>query len=326
MNRRNFLAPLCCSMVAGAIAPFAFAQQPAFPSRPVKIVVAYPPGGPNDTIARVIGQRLGEVWKQSVFVENRPGASGIIGSELVARAPADGYTLMLGSITHAILPGLNHHLPFDPINDFAPVSLVGAAPMLVVVHPSVPATNVKELIELAKSRPGKLAYASTGNGTSIHLVTEMFKREAGVDIVHIPYNGSGPAMTALISGQVQMMIEAMPSALPQVQAGRIRALAVTSPKRSPFAHDLPTVSEAALPGFDGGIWWGVLGPAKMPTALTNAIAVTVNQALHAPEVRDRFAVLGIDPVGTLPAQFAKVIRSDAERYARVIREAKITVD
>lgn len=325
MNRRNFMTPLCCSMLAGTVSPL-FAQQLSFPSRPVKIVVAYPPGGPNDTIARVLGQRLGEMWSQSVIIENRAGAGGIIGSEMVARAPADGYTLMLGSITHAILPGLNPHLPFDPINDFTPISMVGVAPMLVVVHPSVPATNVRELIELAKSQPGKLFYASTGNGTSIHLVTEMFKREAGVDIVHVPYNGSGPAMAALVSGQVQMMIEAMPSALPQAQAGRIRALAVTSPKRSPFWQDLPTVSEALLPGFDAGIWWGVLGPARIPNSVTNAIAASTNQALHSPEVRSRFAALGINRVGTSPGEFAKVIQSDVIRYARVIREAKITVD
>lgn len=326
MNRRKVLAQWCASMLAGAATPLVFGEGSAFPTRPVKIVVAYPPGGPNDAIGRVIGQRLGEVWKQPVFIENRPGASGVIGSELVARAPADGYTLMLGSITHAILPGLNHHLPFDPVKDFTPISLVGVAPMLVVVHPSVPATNLKELIEYAKAHPGQLSYASTGNGTSIHLVSEMFKRAAGVNIVHIPYNGSGPAMTALVSGQVQMMIEAMPSALPQVRAGRIRALAVTSPKRSAFAQELPTVSEAALPGFDGGIWWGVLGPAGMPKAVMNQISVSVNQALHAPEVRERFAALGIGPVGTSPAEFDKVIRADAQRYARVIRDAGITVD
>jgi tripartite-type tricarboxylate transporter receptor subunit TctC len=304
----------------------ASAQSSDFPSHPVRMIVPYPPGGPNDAIARVISQRLSQMWKQAVVVENRPGASGIIGGEIVARAAPDGYTLMLDSITHAILPGLNHHLPFDAIADFTPVSMVGVAPMLVVVNPSVPATSMKELIAVAKSQPGKMSYASTGNGTSIHLVSEMFKRDAGLDIAHIPYNGSGPAMTSLLSGHVQMMIEAMPSALPQVQAGRIRALAVTSPKRSPFLPDLPTVSEAAIPGFDGGIWWGVFGPAKISPALLKTLNAAVNESLQAPEVKARFAALGVASTGSTPADFSTLIKNDSVRYARVIQEARITMD
>ncbi|MBV7482163.1 tripartite tricarboxylate transporter substrate binding protein [Bordetella sp. BOR01] len=319
---------VACVLLAAATGTVTAAPDAAegFPAHPVRIVVPYPPGGPNDSIARALGQHLTAIWKQSVVVENRPGASGIIGSDVVARAASDGLTLMLGSITHAILPGLNPKLPFDPIADFTPVSLVGVAPMLVVVHPSVPAHSVKELIALAKTRPGKLSYASTGNGTSIHLITEMFKRDAGVDIVHIPYNGSGPAMAALIGGTVQMMIEAMPSALPQVQAGRIRALAVTSPQRSPVLPDLPTMSEAALPGFDGGIWWGVLGPAGLSDDLLRKINADVNEALKAPQVRERFAALGITPTGTTPEAFAQTLRNDSERYARIIRAANVTMD
>lgn len=319
---------LACMLLATASGTSAAAPDAAerFPTHPVRIVVPYPPGGPNDSIARALGQRLTTVWKQSVVIENRPGASGVIGSDVVARAAPDGLTLMLGSITHAILPGLNPKLPFDPIADFTPVSLVGVAPMLAVVHPSVPAHSVKELIALAKARPGKLSYASTGNGTSIHLITEMFKRDAGVDIVHIPYNGSGPAMAALIGGTVQMMIEAMPSALPQVQAGRIRALAVTSPQRSPVLPDLPTMSEAALPGFDGGIWWGVLAPAGLPDGLLRKINADINEALKAPEVRQRFDALGITPTGTTPEAFAQTLRNDSERYAQIIRAAHVTMD
>jgi tripartite-type tricarboxylate transporter receptor subunit TctC len=321
---RLLVSFLCC--VAIPIASPAHAQSTDFPTHSVRMIVPYPPGGPNDAIARVISQRLSQMWKQAVVVENRPGASGIIGGEIVERAAPDGYTLMLDSITHAILPGLNPHLPFDPIADFTPVSMVGVAPMLVVVNPSVPAKTVKELIAFAKSEPGKMSYASTGNGTSIHLVTEMFKRDAGLDIAHIPYNGSGPAMTSLLSGHVQMMIEAMPSALPQVQAGRIRALAVTSPKRSPYLPDLPTVSEAAIPGFDGGIWWGVFAPAKMPPALLKKLNADVNQSLQAAEVKARFAALGVDSTSSTPAEFSTVIVNDSVRYARVIKEARITMD
>ncbi|MBO9353540.1 tripartite tricarboxylate transporter substrate binding protein [Bordetella petrii] len=317
---------ICVLLAATAGAPAASGTAESFPAHPVRIVVPYPPGGPNDSIARALSQPLTAAWKQSVVVENRPGASGVIGSDVVARAAPDGLTLMLGSITHAILPGLNPKLPFDPIADFTPISLVGTAPMLAVVHPSVPARTVKELIAQAKAQPGKLSYASTGNGTSIHLITEMFKRDAGVDIVHIPYNGSGPAMAALVGGTVQMMIEAMPSALPQVQAGRIRALAVTSPQRSPVLPDLPTMSEAALPGFDGGIWWGVLAPAGLPGDLVRKINADVNAALQAPEVRQRFDALGITPTGTTPEAFARTLRNDSERYAQIIRAAHVTMD
>jgi tripartite-type tricarboxylate transporter receptor subunit TctC len=309
-----------------AVATVGGACAQSFPARAVRIVVAFPAGGPNDIIARALGLKLTDAWRQPVVVDNRPGASGIVGSELVARATPDGHTLMMGSITHAILPSLYAKLPFDPVKDFTPVSLAAVAPLLMVVHPSVPATSVKELIAHARSRPGKMSYASTGNGTSIHLYAEMFKSVAGLDIVHVPYKGSAPAMTDLVAGQVQMMIEAMPSALPQVRAGRIRALAVTGATRSTEVPNLPTVAEAGLPGFEATIWWGVLGPASIPRGPLDTLNAAINTALGTAEVRERLAAVGVEAAGTTSARFAEVIRRDVQRFAKVVADTGAKID
>lgn len=302
------------------------AQAPEFPSRPVRVIVGFPAGGPNDLIARAIAQQLAQTWKQPVIVENRPGASGLIGSEVVARAEPDGHTLMLGSITHSIVPSLNRKLPFDPIKDFTPVSQVGVAPLMVVVNPALQVASVKELIAYAKAHPGKLSYASTGNGTSIHLASEMFKRMAGIEIVHVPYKGSAPAMADLLGGQVQMMIEAMPSALSHVKSGRLRALAVTTDSRRPEMPDLPTVAEAGLPGFEVTIWWGVFAPGRLPRPLLEKLNAGVNAALQTPEVRRQFATMGVEPTGTTPAYFDELVRRDLERFAVVVEQAGARID
>ena len=302
----------------------AHAQGVNFPSRPVQIVVPYPPGGPNDLVARALARGMGERWTQPVVVQNRPGgAAGVVGTELVARAEPDGHTLVLNGITHAIAPGLYPRLPYDTAKDFTAVSLVGWAPLMLVVHPSLPVNNVAELIAYAKARPEQLAYASTGNGTSIHLASEMFKRMAGLDILHVPYRGSAPAITALVANDVQMMIEAVPSAWPQAREGRLRALAVTSAERWPALPDLPTIAESGLPDFDAGIWWGVLGPARIPPPLLTVLNGAVNAALQTPEARQTFVRLAIQPIGTTPDAFEQRIRTDMGRFATLIREAGI---
>jgi len=317
-RRAAVCAPLLLSSAA------ARAQMAGFPDRPVRIVVPYPPGGPNDLVARAIARSMSERWGKPVVVENRPGgAAGVVGTEFVARSEPDGHTLVLNGITHAIAPGLYPRLPYDTARDFTAVSLVGWAPLMLVVHPSIPVTSVADLIAYAKARPGQLAYASTGNGTSIHLAAEMFKRRAGLDILHVPYRGSSQAITGLIANDVQLMIEAVPSAWPHAREGRLRALAVTSPERWPALPDLPTIAESGLPGFDAGIWWGVLGPARIPVPVLSVLNEGVTAALQDAEVRQSFGRLGIQPIGTTPEIFERRIRDDMDRFAMLIREAAI---
>lgn len=319
LSRRTALrAPVLLSSAA------ARAQVTGFPNRPVRIVVPYPPGGPNDLVARAIARGMSERWGKPVVVENRPGgAAGVVGTELVARSEPDGHVLVLNGITHAIAPGLYPRLPYDAATDFTAVSLVGWAPLMLVVHPSIPATSVAELIAHAKARPGRLSYASTGNGTSIHLATEMFLRGAGLDILHVPYRGSAQAITGLVANEVQLMIEAVPSAWPHAREGRLRALAVTSLERWPALPDLPTVAESGLPGFEAGIWWGVLGPANLPAPVLAELNTGVNASLQEPETRQTLDRLGIQPIGTTPEAFEQRIRRDMDRFATLIREAGI---
>jgi tripartite-type tricarboxylate transporter receptor subunit TctC len=316
-------------LVAGTAIGLAFAagaQAPNFPTGPVKIVVAYPPGGANDFLARAIGAKLADDWKQPVVVENKPGASGIIGSDLVAKSAPDGQTLLLGSVTNVILPSLYDKLPFDALKDFTPVAMLAYGPLLVVVHPSVPVNSVAELIAYAKKNPGKLSYGTAGSGTSVHIAVEMFKKQAGVDIVHIPYKGSGPAMLDLVGGQTQLMMDVIPSALPQVKAGKIRALAVTGSKRVPELPDLPTVAESGLPGFDVAAWWGVLGPAGIPRQVVEKINADINRVLAMPDIRQSLAGRGLEATPMSTAEFDRVMRSDEARFGAVVKEGHIKPD
>jgi tripartite-type tricarboxylate transporter receptor subunit TctC len=322
---RNALHACFAALVAVTPLPAA-AQAPAYPSQPIRMVVAFPPGAANDFLARTIGQKLSEEWKQPVIVENRPGASGIIGGDLVAKAPADGYTLLLTSVTNVILPSLNPTMPFDPIKDFTPVALVALGPLLFVANPSVPANTVAEFIALAKSQPGKLSYGTAGNGTSVHIAVEMFKKQAGVDIVHVPYKGSSPAMMDLIAGQTQMMMDVLPSALPQVKAGKLKVIAVTGSKRLAELPDVPTVSESGLPGFDVAAWWGVVGPKGLPPAIVEKLNTTINRINAQPEMRQAFAGRGLETVTTTPAEFERVMRADEARFGAVVREVGIKAD
>ena len=319
LNRLMFGLSLLCPLSGQA-------QAPAFPTGAMRMVVAFPPGAANDFLARAIGQRLAEEWKQPVVVENRPGASGIVGSDTVAKAPADGHTLLLGSITLVILPSLIDKMPFDPLRDFTPIAMVAYGPLLVVVHPSLPVRSVAELIAHAKANPGKLSYGTAGSGTSVHVAVEMFKKMAGVGIVHVPYKGSAAAMTDLIGGQTHLMMDVIPSALPQVKAGKIRVLAVTGSKRVADLPDVPTVAESGLPGFDVSAWWGVMGPPGMPRAVVEKLNTTINRMLDTAELRQSLAGRGLEAAPMSPADFERVMRQDATRFGAVVKEVGIKAD
>ena len=320
------LLALGAALVAALPLPAAAQAAAAYPSQPIRMIVAFPPGAANDFLARTIGQKLTEEWKQSVVVENRPGASGIIGGDLVAKAAPDGYTLLLTSVTNVILPSLNSTMPFDPIRDFTPVALVALGPLLFVANPSVPANTVGEFIALAKAQPGKLSYGTAGSGTSVHIAVEMFKKQAGVDIVHVPYKGSSPAMMDLIAGQTQMMMDVLPSALPQVRAGKLKVIAVTGSKRLAELPDVPTVSESGLPGFDVAAWWGVVGPTGMPPAIVEKLNAAVNEFLRTDEARKRFGFLGFRTLGGPPGQLAQRMTDDHTLWAKVIKDANIKLN
>jgi tripartite-type tricarboxylate transporter receptor subunit TctC len=303
------------------------ADAPSWPARPVRMVIPFPAGGTTDILGRVAAQKLSESLGQQVIPDNRPGASGNIGTEQVARAAPDGYTLLTApGSTLTIHPSLYPKLGFDPLKDFAPITILAGVPNLLVVHPSLPARNVKELIALAKSKPDQLNYASTGAGQSTHLSMELFKSMAGVKIVHVPYKGSAPAVTDLLGGHVPMMFDNMPSALPHVKAGKLRAIGVSTSKRSSTAPDVPTVAESGLPGFDVTVWFAVLAPAATPRDITDRLHRTLVKALQAGDVRERLASQGAEPVGNTPEQFTAQMKADLAKWAKVIKDANIKLD
>jgi tripartite-type tricarboxylate transporter receptor subunit TctC len=308
--------------------PCADASAQGYPSRPIRLVVPYPPGGPLDIMARAIGQKLTEAWNQPVIVDNRAGAGGNIGADLVAKSPADGYTLLMGAVaTHAINPTLYGRLPYDPVRDFAPVALVAQVPNILVVNPSVPARSVKELIELARARPGYLNFGSGSTGSTGHLAGELFKTMAGVQMVHIPYKGGAPAMADLLAGQVQLMFDNLANALPNVRAGRLRALAVTTLARSPAMPDLPTIAESGLPGFDLTTWFGVMAPAGTPGEIVLRLNAEIVRALDATDMRERLEKMGAEPpANNTPERFAAFIRAEAAKYAKVVKESGAKVE
>ena len=313
MKRRPELAMLCAALF---VAP-AIAQQ--YPQKPVRIVVGVPPGGATDIVARLVGQKMGEQMGQAVVIDNRGGAGGNIGAELVAKAAPDGYTLFLATIgTMTINPWLYKNMPFDTLRDFAAISQLTSMPQVLVVHPSVPAKSVKDLIAYAKSNPGKLNFASGGSGTAIHLAGELFKTMAGVDMVHVAYKGAAPAMTDLLSGQVSLMFDQILSAFPHVKSGKLRALAVTPEKRSPAAPELPTVAEVALPGYAVTTWHGLLAPAGTPRPVVQRLNAEAVKALQAPDLRERFASQGVDPVSSTPEQFAAFMKAELEKWRKVV--------
>jgi tripartite-type tricarboxylate transporter receptor subunit TctC len=294
-----------------------------YPSRPVKIVVSYAPGGSNDVVARVIAPELQKELGQSFVVENRAGASGTIGADAVAKSPPDGYTLFMGAGAHALAPSLFKKLPYDITKDFAPISLAATSTYVLVLNPSVPATTVPELIALLKSRPGQLNYASAGKGTPLHLAAELFKSKTGTDIVHVPYGGDTPALNDLLAGTVQLAFMSVASTAPQIRAGKLRALAVTSASRSDALPDLPTLGELGIAGYDVGTWWGLLAPAGTPDAIVAKLNAAMRKAVALPQTKERFAPLGLDPRSDSPAEFAAFIKEEVARYAAIAKIAGI---
>jgi tripartite-type tricarboxylate transporter receptor subunit TctC len=296
----------------------------SYPSKPIRLIVPFPPGGPNDILGRVVAQKLTEQLGYQVVIDNRGGAGGIIGAELGARAAPDGYTLLLGgTASMSINPGLHKTLPYDPIKDFSAVSLVGTAPSMLIAHPTVPIRTVKDLIKLAKAKPGQLNFASAGIGTPPHLAGELFKSMAGVDMVHVPYKGGGPALTDLLAGQVGLYFSGISSALPFVREGKLRGIAVTSAKRTAVVPDMPTIAESGLPGYEVGNWYAILAPAATPAAIVARLNAEINTALKVAEVRKRFLELAADPVGSSPAELGMYIRSEIAKWAKVIKLAGI---
>jgi tripartite-type tricarboxylate transporter receptor subunit TctC len=297
--------------------------QGAYPSRPIRLVVPFPAGGATDIFARAVSQKLSEKLGAAVVVDNKPGAGGAIGSDIAAKAPADGYTLLLATTsTHSIGPSLGK-LPYDAVADFTPISHVGNAPNLMVVPNTAPAKTVKDWIEYARKNPGKLNYASSGNGTIVHLTAEYFKAQTGTFLVHIPYKGTALAMPDLISGKIDLLFDNIASALPHVREGRVKALGISSPKRSPLLPDVPAIAET-VPGFESNTWFGLYGPKGLPADLVAKINHGVNEALKEPDVRDRLAKLGIEPVGDTPQDFAAMAQADRAKWKKIIVERKIT--
>ena len=318
---------LITSAVVGAVLPCVQGvhAQP-YPSRAIRVIVPYVPGGGVDFVGRTIATKLADSWGNPVVVENRPGGGTNIGSEIVARAAPDGYTLLVGGVPNTANMALYQKPPYDVVKDFSPVILLDTAPNILAVHPSVPAKSVKELIAMAKARRGALTYASAGIGSSNHLSGELFRVLAGIDIVHIPYKGGGAAVVDLIAGQVSMYFGTTPSTLPFVKSGKLRALGVTTTKRTVAAPELPTIAEAGLPGYEQSAWHGLLAPAGTPEAVVAKLYTEVNRLLRTPDVVERFTVQGIDVIGGSPAEFAAFLRQDVAKYAKLVKTAGIKVD
>jgi len=302
------------------------AARAAYPDKPVRIIVGFSAGGTTDVVARIVAKELSDELGQSFVVENKPGGGSNIGAEQVARAEPDGYTLLMVAVTSAINQTLYSNMKFDLVKDFAPIALAAKVPNILVINPSVPVKSVKELVDYAKAHPGKLAFASSGSGTSIHMAGELFKLQAGIDVLHVPYKGSAPAITDLIGGQVQFMFDNMPSAWPHVQAGKLRALAVTTKTRSPTAPDVPTMAESGFPKFDVSSWFGLIAPAGTPPDIVAKLNAATQKALGKPEVQKRFQDLGAVSEPTTPEQFATFIRGEVDQWRPVVQASGAKVD
>ncbi|EKZ96052.1 tripartite tricarboxylate transporter substrate binding protein [Cupriavidus metallidurans] len=320
MRRRLLAAGLL-----GAVAhPLSALAADTWPSKPVRMIVPFPPGGPVDTTARIFGQKLGEMWKVPVVIDNRPGAGGVIGATVAAKEPADGYSLFVGAIHHSVNPSLMGKLPYDIEKDFAPVSFATMYPIFVVVHPSVPANNIKEFIAYAKKSDKPLAFGSSGNGGGTHLAGELFNMEAGTKLQHIPYKGSAPAMSDLLGGQVQVMFSDAPTALPHIKTGRIKVLGVASRQRSAILPDVPTVAESGLPGYEAYSWAALFAPAHTPQPILNKLNADFNVAMNDPAVRQRMVQAGADADPGTQEQMRQRLHSEIEKWKKVIQTAGIT--
>jgi tripartite-type tricarboxylate transporter receptor subunit TctC len=318
---------LCRALLALVLASGGTAFGQDWPNRSIKMYVGFAPGGGTDAVARLIGQKMSESLGQPVIVENRAGATGTIAAEALTHAAPDGYTILMGHVnSNAIAPNLFKKLSYDAVADFTPVTYVGYVPNILVVHPSVPAKSVAELIALAKAQPGRLTYASSGVGSTQHLAGEMFQILTGTQLVHIPYKGSGQAITDLLAGQVQMNFDTMPPVLPHIQAGKIRALAISTPARLPALPDLPTFNEVGITGFDVTNWYGVFAPAKTPKDIVNRLGLEINKAMNDPATREKLVALGTQLGGGKPEDFEAFLKVELAKYARLVKDAKISID
>lgn len=323
-----------CAAVLGALLNLTAAHAAAassaaadnYPAKPVRVIVPYAPGGGTDVLARLVAARLGESWGQSVIVDNRPGGATVIGAETVARAPADGYTLLISTPTHVVNATLLPKLPFDPLRDFEPVTLLSTSPNIFVVHPSLPVKSPRQFLALAKAKPGQITYGSSGNGGTGHLSMEMIKQMAGITAIHVPYKGGGPAINAVLSGEVSALINNMVPTVQHVKAGRLRALAVTSRTRSKVVPDVPTLDESGLPGFDAVAWFGLFAPANTPAAIVEKLNREFAKAVRLPEVRKALESQGGEPSGSSAKEFEQIVRTDLQKWRKVLTTSPVKRD
>jgi len=328
VRRRLILVPALAAVAVflpAAWSDGAFAQ--AFPSKPVKLVIPFPPGGSLDAVGRAIADKLTQMWGQSVVVDNKPGAGGNIGADFVAKSAPDGYTVVMGALsTHAVNPSLYPKMPYDAVKDFAPISLVAITPNVLVVNPSLPVNSVKDLIAYAKANPGKLSFGSGSNGSAGHLAGELFKVDTGTDMVHIPFKGGAPALQALLAGDTQLMFDNLANSMQQVKAGKLKALAVTTEKRSALVPDLPTMAESGVPGFDISTWFGIMAPAGTPPDVIAKWNTDLVKVLNSPDMRERMTAQGAEAAPDTPAEFSAFIARELAKYARIVKASGAKVD
>jgi tripartite-type tricarboxylate transporter receptor subunit TctC len=316
----SIAAIIAVSIAAG------YAHAQAYPTRTIRLIVGYSPGGGTDVLSRILARYLSEGFRQPVVVDNRPGAGGILATELAVKAAPDGYTLLTTPSTHTINPGLYAKLPYDPLKDFTPIGLIATSPNTFVVHPSLPVKSVRELIALARSRPGELTFASAGVGSTTHLAGEYFRSLAKIKVVHVPYKGSGQAEIDLATGQVHYMIDSTPAALPNIKAGRTRALATTGAKRFSMLPDVPTVAESGVPEYESVSWWGIIGPAGMPPAVVTRLNTEINRVMNLPEVRKLVLTQGAEALTSTPQAFADYMKRETALYSKIIKDAGIKIE
>ena len=326
MNRITRVAAACALAAAAIPAAMSSAWAQAWPARPVNLIVPFPAGGTTDVLARALGQELSKSLGQPVVVENRPGAGATLGADHVAKAKPDGYTLLMGAVHHTIATSVYRRLGYDFQKDLAPITVVAVVPNVLVVNPQVPAKTVQELLAQARAQPGKLAYGSNGAGTGQHLIGAQFESMGGVELLHVPYKGSGPLTTDLLGGQIAMSFDTVTPVLPHIKVGKLRALAVTTARRSVALPDVPTLDEAGLKGFDMGTWFGVLAPAATPREVLARLGADMNRIIESPQFRRKMEEIGAEPIGGSPEQMARQIRDDTDRFARLVKDAKVALD
>ena len=319
------LAPLviCCATVITSAGP---AAAQSYPVRPIRVIVPYPPGGPNEVITRTIGEHVAKTLGQPLVVDNRAGAASIVGTELAARAAPDGYTLLMGTFAFAVTPSLHENLPYDALRDFAAVAMVGSSLLVLVVQPDLPVTSVKELIALARARPGELNYASSGGGSASNLGAVLFQSLSGVRMTSITYKGAAQSLSAVVAGEIQLTFNSIPPAMPHIKSGRLRVLAVSAAQRTAVLPDVPTIAEAGVPGYELNSWYGVLAPGRTPKTIVTKLHDVITAAVRAADTRERFTAVGLEPATMTPAEFARYIASEIEKWSRVVRQSGLRHD